>query len=382
MDLTSVASGAGSLVGGLFSMFGANQSSKRALQATRETNEQNYRIWQEQQQHNIDMFNMENQANIDMWNMQNEYNDPAAQAQRLRDAGFNPDMALGNNPSGMATSAPASASAQPAGAPTMQTPSDVAFQSPLTAFANGSLQGLVQLASAFNTIQDTKGKQQKLPFEIEGLKLGNRLTGENINNAKKLGIGYDYDNELKRLTRDFEVEYKKELVGVLQADKLSKQLDNKAKKIMNEWLPVEKQTQFLSSCYNLFLMGQRMQLNEQELKNLVKTEYEIMSRTRLNNANAQNAEDQHKLFDKTFESLWKSLKTGYDIERILNSGAIDYLGGEDPNFYLPPYKVKSNPNIQSAVRRKFGVSTTMDISGEAGLPFGILGLDYKFSKTF
>lgn len=73
----------GSLFGGLF---GSKSSSAKAqLTATRETNEQNYKIWQEQKQHEIDM-----------WNMQNAYNTPEQQVARLREAGLNPYLSLQN----------------------------------------------------------------------------------------------------------------------------------------------------------------------------------------------------------------------------------------------------------------------------------------------
>ena len=62
--------GGGSLLGGLFSGLssasGAKHAAQAQLQATRETNEQNYKIWQEQRQHAINMWNMENENNSDL----------------------------------------------------------------------------------------------------------------------------------------------------------------------------------------------------------------------------------------------------------------------------------------------------------------------------
>lgn len=45
-------------------------------------------------------------ANIKMWQMQNEYNSPAAQMQRYKDAGLNPNLIYGNISSGNSSSAP------------------------------------------------------------------------------------------------------------------------------------------------------------------------------------------------------------------------------------------------------------------------------------
>lgn len=43
-----------------------------------------------------EMYDLQNQRDIEFWNMQNAYNDPAAQMQRLKDAGLNPNLVYGN----------------------------------------------------------------------------------------------------------------------------------------------------------------------------------------------------------------------------------------------------------------------------------------------
>lgn len=48
----------------------------------------------------------QNQYNIDMWRMQNEYNSPAAQMQRFKEAGLNPNLIYGQGSNGNAQSAP------------------------------------------------------------------------------------------------------------------------------------------------------------------------------------------------------------------------------------------------------------------------------------
>lgn len=45
------------------------------------------------------------QTNIDFWKMQNQYNTPAAQMQRLKDAGLNPNLIYGSSPAGASGSA-------------------------------------------------------------------------------------------------------------------------------------------------------------------------------------------------------------------------------------------------------------------------------------
>ena len=97
---------AGSIIGGLIggsknaaAQRGANETD---LQIARETNAQNYRIFQEQQQFNENQFNR--------WL---DYSTPAAQRQRYEDAGINPYMAVGQLQSGTPQSALTSANSAP-----------------------------------------------------------------------------------------------------------------------------------------------------------------------------------------------------------------------------------------------------------------------------
>ena len=95
----------GDLFGGIFGKSDAEKTAEMQMQIARETNEMNYKIWQEQRQ-----------AEVDMWNMNNEYNTPEAQRQRLEDAGFSPYAMLGQGGNiGMSSSAPSTGQA-----PTMQ----------------------------------------------------------------------------------------------------------------------------------------------------------------------------------------------------------------------------------------------------------------------
>lgn len=72
--------GAGSsIVNGIGNLFGTISANKKNLQIARETNQANKDINQSQLDYNWQM-----------WHAQNEYNNPAAQRQRLVDAGLNP----------------------------------------------------------------------------------------------------------------------------------------------------------------------------------------------------------------------------------------------------------------------------------------------------
>lgn len=90
-----IISGAGSLLGGLFSSGGSHYAARKQLQAVRETNAMNYQIAQQN-----------NAFNERMWNQQNEYNSPANQRARLEQAGLNPYLMLDGGSAGVAESAP------------------------------------------------------------------------------------------------------------------------------------------------------------------------------------------------------------------------------------------------------------------------------------
>ena len=77
--LGPVIGAASSLVGGLIGQKSQSDANQTNLQIAQETNASNQQLAQKQ-----------NQWNLDQWNRENEYNSPAAQKQRMIDAGLNP----------------------------------------------------------------------------------------------------------------------------------------------------------------------------------------------------------------------------------------------------------------------------------------------------
>lgn len=94
----AIISGGASLLGGLFGGFSNKTAQDRAsetnLKIARETNQNQYQMFQEQ-----------NAFNERMYNQMQQYNTPAAQMQRYTDAGINPYIAAGNVQTGNAQSA-------------------------------------------------------------------------------------------------------------------------------------------------------------------------------------------------------------------------------------------------------------------------------------
>lgn len=81
----------GSFLSGLFGAGASSEANEANLQAVRETNAQNYKIFQEQLG-----------FNERMWNQTNEYNSPKNQRKLYEQAGINPYLALTNMASGEA----------------------------------------------------------------------------------------------------------------------------------------------------------------------------------------------------------------------------------------------------------------------------------------
>lgn len=215
MDPSLISIG-GAAIGGLSSLFGSSGASKRQLQAVRETNAQNYKIWGEQKQHNIDMFNMQNQAAIDMWNMQNEYNDPSAQIQRLSAAGLNPYLAIGNgSAAGVASSAPAVGTATPATAPQMQAPPSEAFDIGIGQAVDRIFSSLNLMSQTRKTDAETGRINDLLPYEKsvfgeqaayinaqKGYTLRNTKFMDELERGQKIQNDYAEDSYVYRLHQE------------------------------------------------------------------------------------------------------------------------------------------------------------------------------------
>lgn len=77
------------MVGSIANAIGNIGTARKNRRFTREENERQ-RQWSTQQ------WERQNQASIDFWKMQNAYNDPAAQMERLKNAGLNPNLVYGS----------------------------------------------------------------------------------------------------------------------------------------------------------------------------------------------------------------------------------------------------------------------------------------------
>ncbi len=275
---TALIGGATSILSGIFGSAGSSYSADRAFEANERTNAMNYRIWQEQQQHNIDMFNMENEANMQNWqtqfNAQNAYNDPSAVYQRYLNAGINPQLAFGSGAGTTAGNAQMkSATAVPAQAPTWQSPSDVAFQSPLQGFMNGALGGLQQLASAYQMFNTGKnqGSQAKTndalrPFQVRDLTESYGLKIAQAYSNYQQGDLFRNQATLAGKTMDLQGYILNQQLANMRLQNTNLWLDSQSKTIMNAYLPREKQIALEMSSQLLINSYLNGELTKQQIK--------------------------------------------------------------------------------------------------------------------
>lgn len=289
----------GSLLSGIFGSRSSSSASKAQLQATRETNEQNYKIWQEQKQHNLDMYNLQNQDSVDFWNMQNDYNSPTAQIARLRAAGLNPYLNMGNNPSGSASSAPEVGNINSSQPPTMQTPDASAFQ--LQAQGNpwyGLFQGLAQGAMNFgNTWSSMTNAQTNKDVGNSQIGLNNantrmvllnkewapRLWQEDINSKKALASLHKSEAKFNEKTINIRTD-------LLNASLIGMQLSNEQQRILNYYLPEEKQLSIGLLNAELSLKVAQGKLTERQAENLLYERMKMQAEIKEIKARTENIE--------------------------------------------------------------------------------------------
>lgn len=296
MPLTGLAAAGvgafGSLIGDIFNSSASSKAAKAQLQATRETNEMNYKIWQEQRQ-----------AEVDMWNMQNSYNDPSAQMERLRNAGLNPYMAMANasNSSGISSSAPSTGQA-----PTMQTADSSAFQlqaqgNPWYGLFQGLAHGAMNFGDTWSTITNAQTNKDVGISQI-GLNNANRdFTLLNKSWAPKI---WGSDVALKNSQTDlnitenkFQTETFQIRKDILNTSLAGMQLNNETQRIMNEYLPQEKQLGIMLQSQTLTNMIAQLDLTKAQTKETLAKVKVHITQSILNQANAGLANSQTQYYN-------------------------------------------------------------------------------------
>lgn len=262
MDPVTIVLGIIGLVSAIAGAAATADSATQQRRSVDRTNEQNYRIWQEQKQHNEDMYDKQHedslelydkqkQDNIDFWNMENEYNSITAQMERAVAAGLSPMSVLNGagTSAGNITSPNVSLpQMMQALAPTMQSPSAEAFRSPLAAGFQSFIDTAMSMASTFETtagIKETVNNAEKIRREAVSIGLKNQFD-EDMMPWKKEQLRSLV--ELNWLETDFNkrtMQARSDAITLAndaqRANILSMSLDNEVKEFNNLFLGVEKQ---------------------------------------------------------------------------------------------------------------------------------------------
>lgn len=115
---------------------------------------------------NLSNYQMQRDDNIAFWNMENEYNSPDAQRRRLEEAGYNPQLALGDI--NTVSKAGDVNSASMAEAPGIDSNPQGAYQSPMRDYS--SMSGMVSSAvQSYGAMQSIRGMQLDNDLKAETL---------------------------------------------------------------------------------------------------------------------------------------------------------------------------------------------------------------------
>lgn len=313
----------GSLLGGLFGFLGSNSASKAQLQATRETNAQNYKIWREQV--------AEQRA---QWERENEYNSPAAQRKRLEEAGYNP---LSNANTGNASSMSLP------NAPTMQVPDSNAFSNGLQflgdAIANGS-------RAAVDAAFAAENNKRQNAITMRQLKL---LEDEHSRNQKELPYlthildrQYDelfYNSRIARLNYEFQSGTLNNNIRMnqMQADQMAIQnasslISLSTQQIFAQYDKENALNQMLSTAQTYYNMVSAGLMTETQMHT------EILKQVGLSLDNEAKKID-NKILNKTANSIINAVNSANRLQYYQNNANIaiqkDFNSWYNANRYRP-----------------------------------------------
>lgn len=308
-------------VGSIMSSFGQQQQSANYLQGIRETNAQNYKIWQEQMAHNLEMWNLQKQNEWDMWNAENEYNSASAQRKRLEEAGYNPMLAIGGM-SGNTAGSMTTPQMMPSQAPTMQAPGIEGYYNGTQAWGDSLSQIVTSTSELFETVSRIrKNDAERLLSESNRNKIDEeaRFLHETFD-ERVAGVGLE--NDLMRLTKgkiQAETSHLNSLSAKADAEVTLLGLQADEQEIINAFMPLEKwQNMFVQ----LRELDNQTRLTDAQIESYLASALASQALARLNNANA---------FGQEMENEFKS-NVYYDIEVVDENTWYDkLLGRSDPD---------------------------------------------------
>ena len=343
-----IISGAGSLIGGLFSSGGSHYAARKQLQAVRETNQTNLQIAQQN-----------NAFNERMWNMQNEYNTPEMQRARLEAAGLNPYLMLDGGSAGIAESAPTADTSGTQVSPDIGSTIAGGYQSMGNSIASAASQ-IAQMAFQ-NDLQ--KANVAKTQADAQNIDLQNQYDALRNQFA---AAQFLTDLRLKQKQGDisqYEADYLRDsMQDRLDAVKFQNTLTGSQSSYYNQlagltemqhkiadtnlrWLDREKQVAILVAMQNARTAASQMRLNYASANNMV-------AMAGLNAANAAGVRVDNRLKNDIYDLSVGKAENEY--EQGLWSNEKSRMGFDIPVTNLPGGLVKGFGNAVSGDFRGYG----------------------------
>ena len=301
-------------------LLGANSQSnanKTNMQINQLNNAFNERMMQKQMDFNTAMLTRQENYNKEMWNAQNAYNSPSAQVSRLKQAGLNPSMMLGNigtgNAGSVGSTSPSGASAASAGSAGNAQGYNYNFQGIPDAIIQGK-QAKIMDEQYKQWVIDNETRAQKNMEEISNLIA--KTKNEDIK-YKLSSVQYNYADELHNLS----VQRERQTIANMQEQQ---------KNIVREGLLMQKELdifdertrlQFADMVANRLFTESKTRTEKQVLIHEVQKMYETVARKngiKISNDIAKRSADS--IVEKAFQdshpsTLWGTITRGYhDIQ--------------------------------------------------------------------
>lgn len=343
-----IISGAGSLIGGLFSSAGSHYAARKQLQAVRETNQMN---WQIAQQNNA--------FNERMWNMQNEYNTPEMQRARLEAAGINPYLMLDGGSAGTAESAPTADTSGTQVAPDIGSTIAGGYQSMGNSIASAAsqiaqmaFQNDLQKANVAKTQADAQNSDLQNQYDALRNQFAAAQFLTDLRLKQKQGDISQYEADYLRDSMQDRldvVKFQNTLTGSQSSyyNQLAGLYDiqRRIEKTNLRWLDKEKQVAIMAAIQNARTAASQMRLNYASANNMV-------AMAGLNAANAAGVRIDNRLKNDIYDLSIGKAENEY--EQGLWSNEKSRMGFDIPVTNLPGGFVKGLGNAASGDFNGYG----------------------------
>lgn len=290
-------------------------SSARQLKATRETNAQNYQIYQESKDFAREQADTQWQRELEMFDKENEYNNPVNVVGRLRDAGINPALAMQGSLGSSMSSAASGGSPAMGSSPTppqMQVPDYYGYDQLLLNASTGVSDSMLKasemlknVASAKQTGIDTRYLEQTLNSRVQQAESESDYAKMQASLYKQFG----FDRTVKELNK---------------LDKECRSLDAQADNAILDGKYKEAQT-------SLTKLLQQKQIKDNEWYSLyIETKKKYVDR--LVNAEVDKAETEPVVMRQQGSAAVTSAQAAYNssVASLKNAATQEYLA-HNPN---------------------------------------------------